>query len=65
MNRKDLAAEARAKIDALTEGNGERDRLLDALDAILALAEAPIEPVKIEPADVLAWDGLPPQTSAI
>lgn len=59
MTRSELAADARAQIDALTEGNGEENRMLKALEAVLAVAEAPPERVKIEPGDALEWDGLP------
>ena len=60
MTRAELAAIAREKVDALTEGNGESDRLLAALGAIIDALEAPADPlVKIEAGDVLEWDGLP------
>jgi hypothetical protein len=63
MTRAELAAIARQKIEALTEGNGELNRTLDALTAIVDAIEAPADPlVKIEACDVLEWDGLPRPT---
>ncbi len=59
LTRAQLAADAREKIDALTEGNGELNRTLDAFRAVLAVAEAPAERVKVEPGDLIVWDGLP------
>ena len=41
MTRAELAAVAREKIEALTLGNGESDRMLAALGAIVDALEAP------------------------
>ncbi len=59
MTRAEKSAIAWKRIEDLTLGNGEGDRLLAALCAILDVAEAPAERIKIEPGEAPEWDGLP------